>query len=70
MFALVYSNEDNNSKSYKARRYYQNNNGDSFYDQLIDSDAKLHAEIRNLTTGQGEVYTTGFVELWLYHKSL
>ena len=65
LFVLVYSNEDNNSKRYKARRYYlaegiiKNYNGDNCYDQLIDSDAKRHAEIRNLTTGQGEFYTTG-----------
>ena len=65
LFVLVYSSEDNNSKRYKARRYYlaegiiKNYNGDNCYDQLIDSDAKRHAEIRNLTTGQGEFYTTG-----------
>ena len=33
-------------------------NGKNFYDQAIDSDVKQHDEIRNLTTRQGEDYTT------------
>ena len=36
----------------------------SFYDQRIDSDIKRYEEIRKLTTGQGEDYTTGC--LWDY----
>ena len=34
-------------------------NGKDFYDQAIDSDIKRYEEIRKLTTGQGEDYTTG-----------
>ena len=34
-------------------------NGKSFYDQPIDSDIKRYEEIRKLTTGQSENYTTG-----------
>ena len=30
----------------------------NFYDQPIDSDKKWYKEIRKLTTGQGEDYTT------------
>ena len=33
--------------------------GKSFYDQAILSDIKRYEEIRKLTTGQGEYYTTG-----------
>ena len=31
----------------------------NFYDQVIDSGIKRYEEIRKLTTGQGEYYTTG-----------
>ena len=30
-----------------------------FYDQSIDSDIKPYEEIRKLTAGQGQIYTTG-----------
>ena len=30
----------------------------NFYDQVIDSDIKWYKEIRELTTGQGQDYTT------------
>ena len=33
-------------------------NGKNFYDQAIDSDIKGYEEIRKLTTGQGEDYTS------------
>ena len=68
MFVLVYSNEDADSKRFKAKRYYLPKNiiknfnviinGKSFYGQVIDSDIKRYEEIRKLTTGQGEDYTT------------
>ena len=51
LFALVYSNQDNDSKIFKAKRY-------NFYDQAIDPKIKQYEEIRKLTTGQGEDYTT------------
>ena len=31
----------------------------NFYDQSIDSDIKPYEEIRKLTAGQGQIYTTG-----------
>ena len=34
-------------------------NGKNFYDSAIDSDIKRYEEIRKLTTGQSEDYTTG-----------
>ena len=69
LFLLVYSNQDNNSKRFKTGRYYLPKsiidnydliiNGKNFYDPAIDSDIKRYDEIRKLTIGQGEDYTTG-----------
>ena len=68
LFVLVYLNEDIDLKRYKAKRYYLPKgmiknyniiiNGKNFYEQSIDSDIKWCEEIRKLTTGQGEDYTT------------
>ena len=62
-------NRDNDVKQFKTRRYYLPKgiiknyyiiiNGKNFYDQPIDSNIKPYKENRNLTTGQGEDYTTG-----------
>ena len=68
LFVLVYTNHGDNSKRFNARKHYLPDgiiknynviiNGKNFYDQAIDSDLKWCEEIRNLTTGQGEDYTT------------
>ena len=62
-FVLIYSNQDENAKRYKARRYYLSKciiknyivviNGRKFYDQCVNSDIKSYEEIRKLTTGPG-----------------
>ena len=67
-FALIYSNQDSNSKRFKARGYYLpkriiNNykiifDGKIFHDPLIPSDIEQYKQIK-LTTRQGEDYTTG-----------
>ena len=36
-------------------------NGKNFNDEAIDSEIKPFEEIRKLTTGQGEDYTTGYL---------
>ena len=69
MFNLVRSNQDGNAKRYKSRRYYlpigiiKNYNviinGKTFYDRANDSDVKRYKEIRKLTVGQSQDYTTG-----------
>ena len=41
----------------------------NFYDQPTDSDVKRYKEIRKLTTGQGEDYTTGCLLDYDYIKS-
>ena len=43
-------------------------NGKNFYDQPIDSDIKRYEEIRKLTAGQGEDYTTGYLLDYEYVK--
>ena len=74
LFALVYSNQDNDAKRFKTQIYYlregiiMNNkviiNGKNLYDQPVHSDIKQYGEIRKLTTRQGEVYTTGQGEVY------
>ena len=69
MFVLVYSNQDNDSKRFKTRRYYLLKiiidsfniimNGKNFHDEAIGLDIKQYEEMRKLTTTQGEDYTTG-----------
>ena len=68
LFVSVYSNQDSDSKRFKAKRYYLPKgiidnyiiiSGKNFYDQAIDSDIKRYEEIRELSTGQGEDYNTG-----------
>ena len=69
LFVLVYLNQENDSKRFKAKKYYVPKeivyiynviiNGKNFYDQAFDSDIKRYDEIRKLTIGQGEDYTTG-----------
>ena len=67
LFVLVYSKDDAVSRTFKAKKYYLPKgiidnyiviNGKNFYDQPIDSDIKRYEQIRNLTTAQGEDYTT------------
>ena len=45
-------------------------NGKNFFHQLIDSDLKQDEEIRKLTTGQGEDYTTRCLLDYDYIKNL
>ena len=77
MFVLVYSNIDD-AKWYTAQRYLPKGiiknynviiNETNFYDQSIDSDTKRWEEMRKLTTGQGEYYTTRFLLHYEYSKN-
>ena len=79
MFVLIHSNQGNNSRRYKAKRYYlpkgiiKNYNdiiiGKKLYDQPIDSDIKRYEEIRTLTIRQNEDYTTGCLLNYEYIKN-
>ena len=44
-------------------------NGKNFFDQPIDSDTKQYEEIKNLSTGQGEDYTTVCILDYVYVKN-
>ena len=73
---FVYSNQDENTKRYKARKNYLPKgviknfdfiiSGKNFYTQLVCYDVKRNNEIKNLTTGQDEDYTTAL----LHQKSI
>ena len=79
LLILVYSNQDNNSKRYKAKRYYLPKkiidnynviiNGTNFHDQAIDSGIKQYEETRKLAIGQSEDYTTGCLLAYHYIKN-
>ena len=69
MFALPYSSgnnvtDENSYRKYFLRRLRIRNykieiDGRNFYDQLIDESIKQYDEIRKISTGQGDDYTTG-----------
>ena len=79
VFVLVYKNQDDASKRLKTKMYYLQKeifdnyivliNRKNFYDQPVDSDVKRYGEIRQLRTGQGEDYTTGFLLDYDYIKN-
>ena len=79
LFVLVYLNRENGVNWFKTRRHYLPKginksynviiNGKNLYDQPIDSDIKPYQEIRKLTTGQGEDYTTGYLLNYEYIKN-
>ena len=78
MYALVNSNQDGDSKIFKAQIYYLTKyviknynviiNRKNFYYQPIDSDIKRYQKIRKLITGQRE-YTTGCLLDYEYIKN-
>ena len=80
LFGLADTNTDDNAKRFNARKYFLpygiiDNyniiiNGKKFYVQAIDSDIKRYEEIRKLTTGQGDNYTTGCLLDYAYMKRL
>ena len=78
MFVLVYLNRNDGVKRFNVRNYYLPKgiiknynvtiNGKNFYYQAIDFDIKRNKEIRKLTTGQGEYYTTGYEYIKNHYK--
>ena len=73
LFVLAYNNKEGDNKvsvdSYKKyflpRVKIENYNigigGKNFYDQPINDTIKQYDEIREISTGQGDDYTTGFL---------
>ena len=78
MFVLVYGDKGGNTKRFNAWKYFLPRgiidnfdfviNGKNLYDHAIDSGIKWYEKIRKLTTGQGEVYTTGCLLDYEYIK--
>ena len=72
-------NRKNGVKRFKTSKYYLPKgigdnynvfiNGKNFYGQAIGSNIKRYEEIRKLTTGQGEDYTTECLLDYDYIKS-
>ena len=68
MFVLTYSNAKRLTKRC-FRNYDVIINGKNFNDQPIGSGIKLYIEIRKLSKGHGEDYTTGCsFRLWIHKK--
>ena len=80
MFVLVYDNTTGNDqvsidsfKKYflprvKIENYNIEIDGKNFYDQPINDSIKQYNEIRKLSTGQGDDYTTGFLLDFAYFE--
>ena len=68
LLVLIYPNQGNSVNRFNAKKQYLPKyiiktynviiNNKKFYNQGIDSDIKRYEEIRKLTAGQGEDYTT------------
>ena len=60
MFLLtVIQQADNDQVSVKIENYNIEIDGRNFYDQPINDSIKQYDEIRKISTGQGDDYTTG-----------
>ena len=68
LFVLVYTIEGNNAIRFNARKYHLTKgitkkyiiiNGKNVYEEAVDSDIKRYKQLRKLTLGLGENYTTG-----------
>ena len=75
LFAVAYLSRYNDAEQFKTRKYYLPKGiivtiyGKNFYGQAIGSNIKRYGEIRKLTTGQGENYTTGCLLDYDYIKN-
>ena len=71
MFVLVYNNKEGDNKvsvdsfkkyflpRFKIENYNIEIDGRNFYDQPINDSIKQYDEVRKISTGQGDDYTTG-----------
>ena len=83
MFVLVFNNTDGNAHQVERsshRKYFLPRvditrynvliDGRNFYDQRINDQIKTHDEIRNISTGKGDHYTTGCLLDYQYFKAV
>ena len=80
LFVLAYNNTvDNNQVSvdcfkkyflprFKIENYNIEIDGRNFYDQPINDSIKQYDEIRKISTGQGDDYTTGYLLDFAYFE--
>ena len=78
LFVLAYGRENNNATENSHRKYFLprktiNNynieiDGRNFYDQPINDLIKQYDEVRKISTGQGDDYTTGCLLDYVYFK--
>ena len=80
MFVLAFDNtEDNNQVSVDSKKYFLprvkigdyniENDGRNFYDQPINDLIKQYDEVRKVSTGQGDDYTTVSLLDFAYFKN-
>ena len=79
LFVLLYPNQDCTVKRCNSKKYYWPKgiiksynvivNGNNLYDQTINCDVKRYEEIKKLTTGPGNDYTTGCLLDYEYIKN-
>ena len=80
MFVLAYDNTAGNNQVFvdscekyflprvKIEDYNIETNGRNFYDQPINDSIKHYDEVRKVSTGQGDDYTTGFLLDFAYFE--
>ena len=78
MFVLAYGRENDDATENSYRKYFlprmkiKNYNieidGKNFYDQPINGLIKQYDEVRKISTGQGDDYTTGCLLDYVYFK--
>ena len=56
---MVIQQADNDQVSVKIENYNIEIDGRNFYDQLVNDPIKQYDEVRKISTGQGDDYTTG-----------
>ena len=81
LFVLAYDNTEGDNevsvdyfKKYflprvKIENYYIEIDGRNFYDQSINDPIKQYDEVRKVSTGQGDDYTTGCLLDFAYYKN-
>ena len=79
LFVLAFENDNDNDQRISIKRYYIPNveikdynvmiDGKNFFDQPIKDNKVTYENIRKITTGQGDEYTTGCFLDYIYFKN-
>ena len=78
LFVLAFEHDNNNEQRISNKRYYIPNveikdynvmiDGKNFFDQPVKNDKVTYENIRKITIGQGDDYTTGCLLDYTYFK--